>query len=243
MVVGGRTGLLTRGGVDTIQEGSIEVPRTARFSYVGGGEGVGELWIVLHGYRQLARFFLARFVPLAGPGRRIVAPEGLSRFYLDEAGGPHGPEHRVGATWMTREDRESEIRDYVRYLDRLHLRLRQEDGGAPTARLVLGFSQGVHTAARWVAHGEVSPALLVLWGASLPGDLDMDAFARRMEGNEVILVRGEADRLHAQEAEARDLERLQEVGVRVRPLRHPGGHRVDAGVLRALVEPGAEDAP
>ena len=236
-MVGGGTGLLNpevpeRG----VQEGRIDVLRSARFSFVGGEDGVRELWMVLHGYRQLARFFIERFTPLATPDRRIVAPEGLSRFYLDEVGGPHGPEHRVGATWMTREDREAEIRDYVRYLDGLHLRIRQEEPGAPPARLVLGFSQGVHTAARWVAHGGVAPALLVLWGATLPTDLALGPFARRMEGGQVILVRGASDRRHPARGEDRDVEMLRGVGVAVRQVLHPGGHRVDPTVLGELVE-------
>lgn len=197
--------------------------------------------MVLHGYRQLARFFIERFTSLATRDRRIVAPEGLSRFYLDEAVGPHGPEHRVGATWMTREDREAEIRDYVRYLDGLHLRLRQDEPGTPPVRLVLGFSQGVHTAARWVASGGVTPGLLVLWGASLPEDLEMEGLVEGMQGGEVVLVRGEADRLHPSVVQDRDEGLLREAGVKVRSVRHPGGHRVDAGVLDGLVR--AEGPP
>lgn len=237
MVVGGGTGLLKpEGPGGRVREGRIDVLRSARFSFAGGEEGIRDLWVVLHGYRQLARFFLERFLPLATPDRRIVAPEGLSRFYLDEVGGAHGPEHRVGATWMTREDREAEIRDYVRYLDGLHVRLRQDAPGTPPARVVLGFSQGVHTAARWVAAGGVTPGILVLWGASLPEDLALPGLAEAMRGGEVVLVRGDADGMHPPGAPERDAALLQEAGVRVRSVRHPGGHRIDAGVLGELVE-------
>lgn len=238
MVVGGGAGILKQQlPCGPIREGRIDVLRSARFSFVGGEEGVQELWMVLHGYRQLARFFIERFLPLAGPRRRIVAPEALSRFYLDEAGGPHGPEHRVGATWMTREDREAEIRDYIRYLDGLHLRIRQDGPGTPPARVVLGFSQGVHTASRWVAAGGISPGLLVLWGATLPGDLALDGLAGSMQGGEVVLVRGETDRLHSTAGQEHDTVLLGEAGVRVRTVLHPGGHRVDSEVLRGIVDP------
>ena len=37
-------------------------------------------------------------------------PEGLSRFYLDDPRKRHGPDAPIGASWMTREDREHEIR-------------------------------------------------------------------------------------------------------------------------------------
>ena len=101
--------------------------------------------MVLHGYRQLARRFLRRFEPVAGDHRRIVAPEGLSRFYADPGRGRHGPASAVGASWMTREDRENEIRDYVAYLDQLWQHLRTDSPGR-TRLVVLGFSQGVATA-------------------------------------------------------------------------------------------------
>ena len=44
----------------------------------------GEVWLVLHGYSQLAGGFLRWFEPAARPGRLIVAPEGLSRAYFEE---------------------------------------------------------------------------------------------------------------------------------------------------------------
>ena len=96
------------------------------------------MWVVCHGYRQLARRFIREFQGIAGAERRIVAPEGLSRFYLDEEGGPHGPEARVGATWMTREDRIAEIDDYVAYLDALAERESEQTDVGVRVALVYG---------------------------------------------------------------------------------------------------------
>ncbi len=120
------------------QERHIEVPKTARY-WVLGEDIVSpdELWFVLHGYRQLAARFLRRFEGIADGTRRIVAPEALSRFYVSREPGRHGPVSVVGGTWMTREDRENEIRDYVRYLDML----RDEVGADGTPTTVLAFNQ------------------------------------------------------------------------------------------------------
>ncbi|MEJ2217163.1 MAG: hypothetical protein P8099_11165 [Gemmatimonadota bacterium] len=99
-------------------ERHITVSRVARYYTLGPPAiDAAEVWFVLHGYRQLAGRFLRRFEALDDGTRRIVAPEGLSRFYVDDDSGPHGPGSRVGASWMTREDREREIDDYVAYLD------------------------------------------------------------------------------------------------------------------------------
>ncbi len=169
----------------------------------------------------------------------MVAPEALSRFYLEAGEGRHGEGDRVGASWMTREDREREIVDYVRYLDRVArgfpeaARVR----GRPSTRghrTVLGFSQGAHTAARWTALGSARADRLVLWGAGLPRDLPPRGPARLRE-LEVILVRGAEDGLRHREDEKSQEERLEDWGVDWRSLRHPGGHEIDEGVLDDLV--------
>src|SRR5690606_29110285 len=106
---------------ETMREQHTTVPRTARYYTLGrAGPELGQVWFVCHGYGQLAARFIRRFRGLDNGRRLIVAPEALSRFYVGDHGGPHGPESRVGATWMTREDRLREIDDYVRYLDLLH---------------------------------------------------------------------------------------------------------------------------
>src|SRR5690348_9673298 len=105
-----------------MHEFHIAVGRTARYVVLGSTAktgGLREVWVVLHGYGQLAATFARYFEILDDGTRLIVAPEALNRFYL--TGPTSGPanERPVGATWMTREDREHEIEDYVAYLDTL----------------------------------------------------------------------------------------------------------------------------
>ena len=119
------------------REHRLSVPRSAR-CFSQGGEAAVEGWVVLHGYGQLASRFLRSLESLATPSRLVVAPEGLSRFYLDAGGG------KVGASWMTKEDRVREIEDYLAYLDLVRATLMP-----PVPLTILGFSQGVATAARW----------------------------------------------------------------------------------------------
>jgi hypothetical protein len=69
---------------------------------------------VLHGYAQLAERFLRWFRPVDDGQTWIVAPEALSRFYLETTlKGSHGP--AIGATWLTREAREADLADHVDY--------------------------------------------------------------------------------------------------------------------------------
>jgi len=104
-----------------IEQHHLAVSRTARYSTIGTqGDHVRDAWFVCHGYAQLAAAFARRFESLASPERLVVAPEALSRFYLGDHLRPAGPDAKIGATWMTREDRDIEIRDYVDYLDSLY---------------------------------------------------------------------------------------------------------------------------
>src|SRR5207244_11621240 len=98
-----------------MEEHRVTVARSARYFTLGGTEP-REVWFACHGYGQLAARFLEKLRVLDDDGRCLVAPEGLSRFYLTES----PTERRVGATWMTREDRLAEIADYVRYLDAVY---------------------------------------------------------------------------------------------------------------------------
>lgn len=215
-------------------ERHLEVVKTARFFQTGTVTAdTSQVWFACHGYRQLAGRFVRRFVGLGDLGVVVAAPEALSRFYIDPAPGRHGAETRVGASWMTRADREREIADYVSYLDRLaEMVLAERPKGAAAPKTVaLGFSQGVHTAARWAVLGRTPVDELVLWGAYLPRDLPADDRLRRPG---LTLVFGDDDPTADTALAQEQAERLEAAGVRPRRVSCPGGHRVDPEVVRAL---------
>ncbi len=210
------------------QEHHIQVHRTARYFTLGNSDAPAEVWFVLHGYGQLAERFLARFAPADDGRRLIVAPEGLSRFYVQGSG--LEPDSRVGASWMTREDRLREIEDYIGYLDAVHREVvgRPKAGGAKLG--VLGFSQGTATAARWAVRGKARPDRLVLWAGLLPPEIALQTGAARLSALDLTLVVGRHDdpvvaRLPEQEAA------LERAGVRYRVIRFDGGHEIEAKTL------------
>ncbi|MCO6484065.1 MAG: hypothetical protein J5I62_14870 [Flavobacteriales bacterium] len=210
-----------------MEEHHITVPRTARYHTLGQAATARELWMVLHGYGQLARFFLRPFEGLEN-GRLIAAPEGLSRFYTDEA------HSRVGATWMTREDREAEIRDQASYLDALaeHL-LAQCPPNTPLH--VLGFSQGVATVCRWAMAPAFPIQRMVLWAGSMATELKVPQLAACWKNTKLVLVRGRQDHLVGQEELERSEARLREARVNFRTIHFPGGHALDRVMLRQVM--------
>jgi predicted esterase len=218
-----------------IEEHHLAVPRTARYYTLGVlGPQVTEVWFALHGYGQLGSAFARHCQPLEAPERVVVVPEALSRFYLGDHTRPAGPDSKIGASWMTREDRLHEIADYVQYLDRLYQwvfeRVRRE---AVTVH-VLGFSQGTASATRWLTRGEAHADRLILWGAPLPADLDPALDAGRLRHLEVVLVAGSQDEYLTAKVILGEERRLTEMGVRHRVLRFEGTHTLDAGALREL---------
>lgn len=214
-------------GALCMEEHHLPVERTARFHTLGDPAAARHIWVVLHGYGQLARFFLRGFEGLE-EGRLICAPEGLSRFYLDA-------EHaRVGASWMTREDRENEIRDQAHYLDRLVERL-QELCGGPRLLTVLGFSQGVATACRWAVLGRTTFDGIVLWGGSMPPELEAAQLRRRWADTHVDLVHGDEDTVVDASVPAKNEARLHDAGTAHTVHRFSGGHALDRRTLQKLM--------
>ena len=211
-----------------MQEHRFSTSRSARYFTLGSPERAAELWLVCHGYGQLASRFLERFRPIEAEGRCIVAPEGLSRFYLTES----PAERRVGASWMTREDRLHEIDDYVRYLDALYAQIVPR-GARVTA---LGFSQGTATACRWTAFGSARVDRLIVWGGEVPPDLDLaDArVGERLRAAKLALVFGSRDQLFTPKIIAATESRLREHKIPYDLVPFEGGHEIEEATLCRL---------
>jgi predicted esterase len=223
-----------------MRENHIFVGRTARYLRLGpdaNSPAIREVWVVLHGYGQLATTFMRAFEPLDNGTRLIVAPEALNRFYLVDVSSAPAADRPVGATWMTREDRDREIDDYVAYLDRLwkHLVIRLPDH-TPIRLTVLGFSQGTATAARWISLGAAQPSHLVLWGGLLPPDLSLEDADHPLRRPAVHLVVGSRDGFVTEERLADEGARLGAVGINYDLVRYTGGHGIKRETLEALAQ-------
>ncbi|MGI9140307.1 MAG: alpha/beta hydrolase [Gemmatimonadaceae bacterium] len=215
----------------------IRTSKTARCSIAGSpSAGITDVWFACHGYGQLASDFISEFDCIASPHRLVVAPEALSRFYLAEPGGFHGPEAKIGATWMTREDREVEIDDYVSYLDDVYDLIFQEVDREKVKVTVLGFSQGGATANRWLTRGRARADRLLMWGCLLASDSDLNEAAEFFRDVELSIVYGTRDRF-ADTGMIADYEKLlRDNGVPFRLESFEGGHRMDRETLMRLAD-------
>ena len=87
----------------------------------------------------------------------------MHRFYRK------GNSGRVGASWMTREVREVDIADNMNWLTALDKKICEKY--PIKKRLLLGFSQGGSTAARWRLTNKVPFDSLIVWGSDFPTEV------------------------------------------------------------------------
>ena len=210
--------------------------RTARCVVRGPEDpsAVRELWIVLHGYGQLARAIVTSIASIDDGTRLIVAPEALSRFYNSGGSRDSHQEATVGASWMTREDRLSEIADQMTWLQKA-----RDAFAAPLAPgvplTVLGFSQGAAAASRWVASGRVNAARCICWGGAIAPEVDLGE-SSPLRAARTYLVVGNRDRFISEEQVATERARLDAAGLPYTFVDFDGGHRLDDATLRRFTE-------
>jgi predicted esterase len=216
----------------------LRVQRTARYYTLGGESGAPKtVWFVLHGFGQLAGQFIRYFADLSDADTLVVAPEAMNRFYLTGTETP-ARDRPVGATWMTREDRDSEIADYVEYLDALHAEVTESGSEGPSAINVIGFSQGAATATRWVEHGSGRIDRLVLWGGLMPPETDLTRPESRLRRTPLLFVVGSRDKYIDEDMIAKQRERLDAAGVTYQIGRFEGGHVISRSAFSHLRTPG-----
>jgi len=182
------------------------------------------IWLVCHGYGQLANYFLKNFNILDNGDNCVIAPEGLSRFYLNGFTG------RVGATWMTKEERLSDIENQANYLNTIY---QQEIGkNIYNAKITLfGFSQGVATISRWAMQKNLKFNRLVLWAGSIPPDLDFNFGKKKLEHVDTFFVYGNQDPYLDQKQIELQQQNFEKLSLTPTIKTFDGEHAIDAQTL------------
>jgi len=152
-----------------MNEKKFIVSKTMRYFTIGDINKAEKLLYVLHGYGQLASYFIKSFEKLPD-SYLVIAPEGMHRFYLNGTSG------RVGASWMTKEAREIDIHENTKNLELLDQHISNEK--TFKKKIILGFSQGGATAARWYFSKDKIADNLILWASIFPPDISENEFIK-----------------------------------------------------------------
>jgi predicted esterase len=202
------------------------VYKTARYATLGNlSSSTSHVWFVCHGYGQLAPYFIKHFTPLDDGKTYVVAPEALSRFYVKHLEG------RVGATWMTKEERKQDIQDYVSYLDALYDHVFEQVSRQQVKVHLLGFSQGAATVSRWIAEGAVTLDSWILWGGLFPHDLNFTVNPDKLRHAPTFLVYGDQDPYWDDQKLRERHQIVADAGVQYEHVTFQGGHEIPENAL------------
>jgi predicted esterase len=185
---------------------------------------------VCHGYGQLANYFIGNFEVLQNEQTIVVAPEGLHRFYWEKFSG------RVVASWMTKEDREDDIKDYINYLNHVYKEVLDSVKDQNVKIHVLGFSQGTATVCRWLASGNVRVDNLILWAGFFPEDMNFKINKNAFDSVKITLAIGDDDEF-INDVKVKEQEMLlNKNDISYDLLRFSGKHIIPAKPLLQLAE-------
>lgn len=209
-----------------ISEHHIQFQKTGRYFVQGKIEEGKHLLIALHGYGYLAEFFIRKFHCLSDQ-YIVVCPEGPHRFYQSGTGG------RVGASWMTKEDRLNDIKDYVNFLDTLLSDLKSNTKFASVT--LLGFSQGGATASRWLAYGSHQFDRFILWATVFPPDMEPE-YCEKFNQSRNYFVFGTKDEYYAIETIHNHFTELERLNIPFEMLNFDGNHNIDEETLLSILD-------
>lgn len=201
-------------------KGYLTSPKTFRYFTQGDPMKARTLIYVLHGYGQLAEFFIRKFQFLS-EDYYVVAPEGMHRFYLEGSSG------RVGASWMTKEERTCDISDNLQFLKRLHEFIISNNNFDRT--IILGFSQGGATASRWYYNGQLKADHLIIWASVFPPDLNIyEEISPTSAGSNAFFI-GDQDEYYTSEQQAEQLNIYHSKGFE--SIHYQGKHDIAPEIL------------
>lgn len=211
-------------------EKNIITQKTARY-YIAGNPAAKtkNIWVVIHGYGQLAEKFIRQFDFLNNEDTLIIAPEGLSRFYTGSATG-----NAIGAAWMTKEERDNEIKDYISYLDAVLMEVLNTVNNPDVKINVLGFSQGVHTAARWFIRSNNKFEAVYLCSDDFPMDADFEKLKSRLGNSKMFYIYGNADGIIPQTSFEKSVKMLKEKNINFSEIIFDGKHIIHADTIKKL---------
>lgn len=214
-----------------MQEKHITVSKTARYFTLGQlSPSLEQVWYIFHGYGQLASDILKDFSSITKDSCYFIAPEGFSRFYLSGTSGD------VGASWMTKEDRNNEIADYLQYLEIVNEQVTQKLPKHEFKTILFGFSQGVSTVCRWLGQLKIEADLLVLWAGIIPPDVDLWKIKAHYPSLQVYIVAGTQDPYARSDVIKEQEERLEKAEMHYRKIRFDGKHELHTTTLSKFID-------
>ena len=207
----------------------ISISKTGKYSQIGkSSKKINNVWIVLHGYGMLSEYFVKKFECIIDETTLVIAPEATNRFYLGNN------YNRVGASWMTKLDREQEIRDNILFLDKLFSIIKKEIGHDNFKLNTLGFSQGGPALVRWLMSNKLNTNSLILWGSDIPKDSLVTENKSRWNSINLKIVIGKNDEYINEEKKQEFVGVVKSYGLKYELIEYEGSHKIIEEELKKI---------
>jgi len=185
------------------------------------------VWFVCHGMGYLSRYFIKYFEALDADENYIIAPQAQSKYYI-----PPKFKH-VGSSWLTKENTIQETENVMRYFDAV---LENEDLPKDVNLIVVGYSQGVSVAMRYVSKRQLECSQMILMSGGIPKELEPEDFDFLKGKTKVTLIYGTEDQYMNDERMAYEVHRAHDLfdnNVNIIPFE--GNHMVNVELINSLV--------
>jgi len=189
-------------------------------------EDTKNVWFVCHGMGYLSRYFLKYFKGLNPEENYIIAPQAPSKYYIQ-------PKMHVGANWLTRDETKVGMQNILNYFDAIF-----ETEAIPEDKnlIILGYSQGVSVAMRYMVFRKLQCSQLILHSGGIPKEIIATDFEYLNSSTSVKLIYGTSDEYLNEERIKSESDRAIELfGSKVQFLPFDGTHVVNVDLINDLV--------
>ncbi|WP_296384565.1 esterase [Winogradskyella sp.] len=184
------------------------------------------VWFVCHGMGYLSQYFLKYFKSLNTEENYIIAPQAPSKYYIQ-------PKMHIGANWLTRNNTEAGMKNILNYFDTV---FEAEQIPNDINLIILGYSQGVSVAMRYMVKRQLQCSQLVLHSGGIPKELNAEDFEYLNESTKVKLIYGTNDEYLDEARIKQESERAVSLfGDRVTILPFDGKHVVNVNYINDLI--------
>ncbi len=184
------------------------------------------VWLVFHGLGYLSRYFIRHFKTLDPKENYIISPQAPSKYYADKS------YTKVGASWLTKENTIAETENVLNYVDAV---ITNENISLKLEFIVLGFSQGVSIAARWLAKRQPVCDRFIMISGKFPSELTANQI-QHLQTTKVMLTIGKNDPLISSELAKQQIERLKQLFPNIKEVHHDGGHKINSLLFKEYLQ-------
>lgn len=186
------------------------------------------VWLVFHGMGYLSKYFARYFRELNTEENFVVIPQAPSKFYL-------GTKYKhVGANWLTKENTVADTQNVLTYIDTVWNKEKPE---TLPRFIVMGYSQGVSIAMRWLASRKIQCDTLVLHSGGIPKELDGEDFQYLSKNTKITYIYGDTDEYITEAKKTEETLKGKSIfGKRLDIQVFKGVHEVNTTFIRSLAE-------